>query len=70
MNEREKSAYKAKVWTAVSPNGRYHAVVTFDKVVSLSYMESHFKGGWALRPLFPGERETAERKAARANGGR
>lgn len=69
MNEKEKRAYKAKVWTAISPNERYHAVIAFDKVVSLEYMESHFKGGWALRPLFPGERATAERKAARAVSG-
>lgn len=66
MNEKEKKAYSAKVWQLQSPNARYYAVIAFDKVVSLEYMESHFKGGWHMAPLFPNERNLAQKKADKA----
>lgn len=68
LNDKQKEKYTAKVWLLKSPEGRYYGTLTMDTVVSLAWMETHFKGGWTIKPLFPKEQETAQKKVERMEG--
>lgn len=66
MSEKQKAKYSSKNWQILSPNGKFRAVVTWNKTVSLKKMEIYFKNGWRISPLFPEEKVVAERRANRA----
>ena len=68
MKPQQKEKFSAKVWLLKSPESKYHGTLTRDTVVSLAWMETHFKGGWTIKPLFPKEQQTAQKKADRVKG--
>ena len=64
LTEEQKKKYSARVWAIQSPEKRYTGIVIWDKARNLSKMEYYFRD-YSIKPLFSGERKTAENKANR-----